>query len=165
MRELRRVLTLSIFIGVLCLAGWQREAAVDSRSADERAIRAADAATLKAAHEKDANSAVASYADDASWLPPNAPMANGKEAIRAGWAAFLSIPGLSIDWQITKLDISRSGDLAYTVYAYQLTVQGPDGRPIADHGKDLAVWKKESGGSWKMIVDTFNSDVPPAQAK
>jgi uncharacterized protein (TIGR02246 family) len=161
MRKLRCVSTLSIFIGALCLTGFQREAAVDSHSADERAIRAADAATLKAAQGKDVNGAVAAYADDASWLPPNAPIANGKEAIHAGWAAFLSSPGLSINWQITKLDISRSGDMAYTVYAYQLTMQGPDGKPIADHGKDLAVWKKQPDGSWKMVADTFNSDVPP----
>jgi uncharacterized protein (TIGR02246 family) len=161
MRELRCVSTLSIFIGGLCLPGCQREAAVDSHSADERAIRAADAGTLKAAQAKDVNSAVAAYADDASWLPPNAPIANGKEAIRAGWAAFLSSPGLSIDWQNTKLGVSRSGDLAFTVYAYQLTMQGPDGKPIADHGKDIAVWKKQPDGSWKMVADTFNSDVPP----
>jgi uncharacterized protein (TIGR02246 family) len=168
MRELRCISTLSILIGVLWLSACQREAAVESHSADESAIRAADAGTLKAANEKDVNRAVAAYADDASWLPPNAPIANGKDAIRAGWTAFLSSPGLRIDWQITKLNISRSGDLAYTVYAYELTMQGPDGKTIADHGKDLAVWKKQLDGSWKMIVDTFNSDVPlppPSKAK
>ena len=144
----------------LSIAGCNRAAPVDRRAADERAIRAEDAAGLKAAQAKDVNGAVANYADDASWLPPNAPIVKGKDAIRAGWAALLASPGLTIDWQITKLEMARSGDLAYTLYSYQMSLQGPAGKPIADYGKDMAVWKKQQDGTWKMVAETFNSDVP-----
>ena len=165
--RLRSATILALSICVLSIApGCRREAVVDTRALDERAIRQADAATLKAAQSRDVDRAVAQYADDAFWLPPNAPIVTGKEAIRAGWSKLLASPGLSIDWQITKLDISRAGDLAYTLYAYQLTIQGPDGKSITDHGKDMAVWKKQRDGSWKMVADTFNSDLPaPAPAK
>jgi len=61
--------------------------APDTRPDDERAIRAADAATLKAAQAKDMDGVTANYADDASWLPPNAPIVTGKAAIRAGRAS------------------------------------------------------------------------------
>jgi hypothetical protein len=43
---------------------------------------------------------------------------------------------------------------------YQLSLEGPNGKPINDRGKDMAVWKKQSDGTWKMIADTFNSDLP-----
>jgi ketosteroid isomerase-like protein len=43
-----------------------------------------------------------------------------------------------------------------------MTIQGPDGKAITDHGKDLAVWEKQGDGSWKMVADTFNSDLPAA---
>ena len=96
-------------------SGCQREA-VDTRAQDERAIREADAATLKAAQAKDVDSAVANYAEDGSWLPPNAPVVNGKTAIRAGWLKLIGSPGFNIDWQIDKLEVGRAGDLAYTIY-------------------------------------------------
>jgi hypothetical protein len=42
------------------------------------------------------------------------------------WAQLLSVPGLKIDWHITKMDISRAGDMAYTLYKYEMTVSGPE---------------------------------------
>ena len=96
-----------------------------------------------------------------SWLPPHAPIVEGKDAIRAAWGKMLAMPNLTIDWQITKLEISSSGDMGYTIYKYEMTMQGPNGEAIRDLGKDMAVWKKESDGKWKMIADTFNSDLPP----
>ena len=137
----------------------------DTRALDERAVRDADAVTLKAAQANDVNGAVANYADDADWLPPNAPLVHGKSAIRAGWAKLISNPGFTIDWQINKLEVARSGDMAYTIYTYQMTVDGANGKPITDQGKDMAVWKKQSDGSWKMVADTFNSDLAVKQAK
>jgi uncharacterized protein (TIGR02246 family) len=132
----------------------------DARATAETAIRLADAAGLKAAQAKDVAGATANYADDASWLPPHAPIVQGKEAIRAAWAQLLAIPGLKIDWQITKVDVSRAGDMAYTLYHYEMTMPGPNGAPIKDKGKDMSVWKKQSDGAWKMVADTFNSDIP-----
>lgn len=131
----------------------------DTRSLDERAIREADAATLKAAQANDISGAVANYADDADWLPPNAPMVHGKTAIRAGWAKLMGNPGFTIDWQVNKLEVARSGDLAYTIYTYQMALNGANGKPITDQGKDMAVWKKQPDGAWKMVADTFNSDL------
>jgi len=149
------ILAFSVCFG----SGCQRETA-DTRAQDERAIREADAATLKAAQAKDVDGAVANYAEDGSWLPPNAPMVNGKAAIRAGWEKLTGSPGFNINWQIDRLEVGRAGDLAYTIYTYQLALEGPNGPPIADHGKGMAVWKKQSDGSWKMKADTFNSDLP-----
>ena len=92
---------LILALSVCFCAGCQRETA-DTRAQDERAIREADAATLKATQARDVDGAVANYAEDGSWLPPNAPMVNGKAAIRAGWLKLISSPGFNIDWQIDK---------------------------------------------------------------
>jgi ketosteroid isomerase-like protein len=132
----------------------------DTRVQDERAIREADAVTLKAAQAKDIDGVVVNYAEDATWLPPHAPMVKGKSALRAGWAKLIRSPGFNIDWQINKLEIGRSGDLAYATYTYELALEDAYGKPITDHGKDLAVWKKQPDGSWKMVADAFNSDLP-----
>jgi ketosteroid isomerase-like protein len=155
----RSILVLAISISGL--SGCHKEVA-DTRIQDEDAIRAADAATLRTAKAGDVDGAIANYAEGASWLPPNSPMIHGKAAIREGWAKLIGSPGFNIDWQINKLEIARSGDLAYTIYVYQLAFEGPDGQPITDRGKDMAVWKKQSNNTWKMVADTFNSDLPLA---
>ena len=156
---------LMLMLASLCCSSCKNEPP-DTRALDERAIRDADAATLKAAQANDVNGAVANYADDADWLPPNASMVHGKTAIRAGWAKLVGNPGFTIDWQINKLEVGRAGDLAYTIYAYQMTLDGADGKPVTDQGKDMAVWKKQLDGAWKMVADTFNSDLAvKSQAK
>ena len=129
---------------------------------DERAIRATDAVTLRAAQGKNADAAAANYAEDATWLPPNGPMVKGRDGIRAGWAQMVALPAFMIDWQITNLDVARSGDMAYTVYTYQMSFSGPNRAPVKDHGKDLVVWKKQTDNKWKMQAEAFNSDLPAA---
>jgi uncharacterized protein (TIGR02246 family) len=158
MRSARVVLASTFLLVILSSATGQQTS--DTRAIAEAAIRAADAAGLKAAQAKDVAGATANYADDASWLPPHAPIVQGKEAIRSAWAQLLTNPGLRIDWQITKVDVSRAGDMAYTLYKYEMTMGGPNGAPINDRGKDMAVWEKQSDGTWKMVADTFNSDLP-----
>jgi len=157
---MRRAGVLLAMFAVVVLSSALGQQTSDERAMAEAAIRSADAAGLKAAQSKDVAGATANYADDASWLPPHAPIVQGKEAIRSAWAQFLSSPGLKIDWQITKVDVSRGGDMAYTLYKYEMTMGAPNGAPIQDSGKDMAVWKKQTDGTWKMVADTFNSDLP-----
>jgi len=33
-----------------------------------------------------------------------------------------------------------------------------------DSGKYVEIWRRQSDGSWKMAIDIFNSDLPPAHA-
>jgi uncharacterized protein (TIGR02246 family) len=157
MRRVRVVLASTFLIVILSTANGQQTS--DTRAKAEAAIRAADAAGLKATQAKDVAGATANYADDASWLPPHAPMVQGKEAIRSAWTQFLATPGFKIEWQITKIDVSRAGDMAYTLYKYEMTMGAPNGSPIHDEGKDMAVWVKQSDGTWKIVADTFNSDM------
>ena len=34
------------------------------------------------------------------------------------------------------------------------------GKTISDKGKYLTVWKKEADDTWKVLLDTYNSDLP-----
>src|SRR6267154_4744988 len=137
---------LILTLAVCCCVSCQKEP-IDTRAKDERAIRDADAATLKAAQANDVDRAVANYADDADWLPPNAPIVHGKTAIRAGWAKLIGNPGFTIDWQINKVEIGRAGDLAYTIYTYQMSLDGADGKRLPIMAK---IWR--FGGSSRMVL-------------
>ena len=160
------ILVLSFTLAVLSPACQEQQTPRDTRRRDERAIRAIDESTRRAAFAKDATGLVDTfYADNGSAFFPNVPIVTGKEALRSQWAAMLGSPGFAIDWQLTKTEGSRSGDLAYSFFTYQMTVQGPSGIPMHDRGKGLVVWKKQSDGSWKGEADIFNSDLPLRSAK
>ncbi len=135
----------------------------DTRAADEAAVRDADAQWSKTAGSGDVDGTVAYYVDDASLLPPNAPIASGKQAIRAMWASLLA-PGTTISWEATKVEVARSGDLATVIGTYQDSVKDPQGNPVNDRGKFVEVWKKQADGKWKVVADIFNSDLPAAAA-
>jgi ketosteroid isomerase-like protein len=144
-----------------------QQAPPDTRAADESAVRETDAQWSKTAMANDLDGTVAYYSDDASILPPNAPIATGKPAIRAVWATLLS-PDTIVSWQVTKADVARSGELAYVMGTYQIAAKNPRAKSQEDHGKLVEVWKKQSDGKWKTVADIFNSDVAapaPAPAK
>jgi uncharacterized protein (TIGR02246 family) len=134
----------------------------DTRAADESAIRNLDAQWSKAAAAKDVDGAVSYYSDDASLLGPNAPIASDKQGIRAAWASLLGSDG-SLSWQANKVEVSRSGDLAYVQGVYQMTSKDARGKTVSDTGKSVEVWKKQADGKWKTVADIFNSDMPVVQ--
>ena len=101
------------------------------------------------------------YAADASVYPQGMPIATGSEAIRDAMTKMASMPGFSLQWSATKADVSASGDLGYTTGAYQMTMNDAAGKPMAEKGKYVTVWKKQSNGSWKATEDIFNADAPP----
>ncbi len=131
----------------------------DHRTADEATIRDLDAQWSKTAAAHDINGTVSYYSDDAVLLPPNEPIANTKESIRAVWSK-LAAPDASISWEASKVEVSKSGDLAYSTGSYTFAMQDPQGKAILDKGKFMEVWKKQADGRWKTIADTYNSDLP-----
>jgi uncharacterized protein (TIGR02246 family) len=135
-------------------------------TAEENAIRALDEQWSAAAGRNDLDGTVAFYSDDAVLLPPNAPLIQGKKAIRDAWAGLIG-PNVSLSWKATKIEVAKSGELAYLYGTYQDSVKDPKGGPpINDNGKILEIWKKQPDGKWKCIVDTYSSDLPiPAAPK
>ncbi len=105
------------------------------------------------------------YGEDAVLLPPNAPMAQDKKSIRESWAGLLG-PNTAVRWKLSRVEAARSGELGYLYGTYQLSIRDPQGGPaVHDTGKIVEIWKKQSDGKWKCVVDTYNSDIPvPAVA-
>ena len=163
------ILTVTRCLGVCCalaLAGCapapQAALPADTRAADEAAIRKTDADWLKAAQTKQVDAWVAFYSDDAVVLAPNEKLAADKASIRKGIEGLLGAPAMNINWQLTKIDVARSGDLGYGYGTYTLSMNDDKGKPINDQGKILEVWKKQADGNWKCVADTWNSDLPTA---
>jgi len=114
-------------------------AKADESAASEKALRELDVQWSKAASAMDVDGTVSYYADDASLFPPNAPLATGKQALRAAWSQLLV--GFSGGWQPTRVEASRGGDMGYVTGTYDIKFTGPDGKPVSDRGKYVEVWK------------------------
>jgi ketosteroid isomerase-like protein len=125
----------------------------------EQALRDLDAKWSAAAGAKDIDKTVSYYSDDAIVMPPNAPSATTKEAIRSAWKEMLTSPGAAISWKATKVEVAKSGDLACLSGTYELTMSDASGKPVNDRGKYCEVWEKK-GGTWKCGTDIWNSDLP-----
>lgn len=150
---------LCAFIAVMLFASsCGQQPPPDTRVADESTIRELDVKWSKAASAKDLATTVSYYSDDASLLPPNTAIQSGKPAIRATWEALLGSVD-SIAWQPNKIEVSKSGDMAYLIGVYQMASKNPQGRTVLDRGKYVEVWKKQSDGNWKAVADIFNSDL------
>ena len=154
----RAAIGCGCFALALILSSCGEKTPPDTRAADESAIRALDAQWSKTSAARDVDGAVSYYSDDASLLAPNAPIASDKQGIRASWASLLT-PDTSLTWQAEKVEVARSGDLAYVMGVYQMTSKDAHGKPTSDTGKFVEVWKKQADGKWKTTVDIFNSDV------
>jgi ketosteroid isomerase-like protein len=125
----------------------------------ERLLRDLDAEWSKAAAARDVERTIAYYSDDAIVLPPNATSATTKEAIRNAWKDLLASPGLVITWKTTRVELGKSGEMAWVSGAYELTMNDTSGKPVNDRGKYLEVWEKQPDGKWKCVADMWNSDL------
>jgi len=147
------------FAGLLLVAGCSQAPPPVDTKAVEDAVRAADAAWSKAAAALDVPTTASYYADEASVMPPNMPIVNGRDAAQKAWATML-VPGNSISWTANTVKSADSGDLVYVQGTYSAAMKGPNGKMATDTGKYLEVWKKQLDGSWKVVDDIWNSDLP-----
>ena len=129
-------------------------------SADETTLRKLDDEWSKAAGSRDVEKMIAYYSDDAVVMLPNIPTLTGKEPIRTLWKSMVESPDFSGGWKATKVEVARSGDLAYISGNYEFNEKDNSGKPITDKGKYLEVWKKQTDGSWKCVANMFSSDQP-----
>jgi len=125
---------------------------------DEQAIRKLDKDWSAAAQSKDVAKTISFYADDASALPFNAPIASGKDQLRELWTHLTSMPGFSLTFGPTKIEVAKSGDLAYDVGTFELKANDAQGNATTQIGKYVVVWKKQSDKQWKAILDMFSTD-------
>ena len=156
---MKNTMRVMLAIIILLLGG---AAKCQTRASAEDALRAADAAWLKTYEAKDLDKAVAFCDEQGSLLWPNAPIATGKNAIAKLTAGAFAIPDFKLEWHPNKAGVARSGDLGYTSGTYVWTFKDASGKPMSDKGKYLTVWKKQPDGSWKVLFDTFNTDLPQA---
>ena len=98
------------------------------------------------------------YTDDATLMPPNSEMINGKSGIEAFWKGGLEM-GIR-DAVLTTVEVLGMGDLACEIGQYKLKIQPGGQAALEDNGKYIVIWKRQADGSWKLHVDIWNTSMP-----
>jgi ketosteroid isomerase-like protein len=111
----------------------------------ESAVRIADQAWEKAVAEKSIERTMEMY--DAEAVTAGSAMfpANGIADFRANWTKFFAQPDFSLSWKTEKVLITKSGTIAYSSGTW-----ASNAKPM---GPYLAVWRKQSDGKWKLLID------------
>src|SRR4051812_20936119 len=130
-----------------------------SAAAVRSAIEAANASFLEAFRRGDKAGLMAAYTEDAVVLMPNAPEWRGTAALDKGYTEFLSQMAFK-DGGVKTEDVIVGGDLAVETGSYTWTLEVKSGGEISDKGKYVTVWKRQPDGSWKIVRDINNSDLP-----
>lgn len=120
-------------------------------------VKAVDAAFATAMNAKDTAAALAVYANDTRFMPPDSPVLD-KAATAKLLVAFLAA-GAS-DFVLTPTTVSGSGDLAYIVGTVSYRMNG-----AAVTDKYAEVLRKSADGKWRYEVDMFSGVAPPAPPK
>jgi uncharacterized protein (TIGR02246 family) len=146
---------------VVALATGAEAMAADATK-DLAALQAVDQRWLKAYTASDADTLASLYDEQAVLLPPGAPSASGRAAIRVflGKDAAESAKAGVVLGMGAKPAGGVSGNMGWQSGTY--TVKDKTGK-IVDSGKYLSVSVKKDG-QWLYVRDTWNSDGPPAAA-
>jgi uncharacterized protein (TIGR02246 family) len=137
----------------------------DTHDADVQAIRAAETQWNQDYGARDLTKLMSHYADDAVLIAPGMEPLAGKSNIQTLMQRMVADPSMSLKFEATVVDVSKSGDLAYTQGTYTMAMTDPGTKqPMHDHGSYVTVFRKEADGSWKAVSDIATSAVTPGPA-
>lgn len=149
---LKALAALALAFAAASAGAW----AADTASTDVSALTALDQTWVSAYNAGDADAVTALYADDALLMPPGAPAAQGKQAIRVFLGSDIAASQhAGYKFSLTGTEEGGTvGDWGWVSGAYAVTDK--DGH-TADTGKYLATYQRVNG-KWYFVRDSWNSD-------
>jgi ketosteroid isomerase-like protein len=99
------------------------------------------------------------WSDDAIVMPPGQQTVVGRAAIREFLRQSSSLPGFTITWEPELASVAGEGDVGYMVERTRVSMtEEATGTDRVQFGKAVTVWRKDSTGTWKCVVDTWNEN-------
>lgn len=156
----KQVFSCAMVMAALTMFGCQ--AAPDTHDADVKALQQNEVQWNQDFIAKDAARLAAHYADDAVLMVPGMPAILGKEAIQSALQQMTADPAFSLRFQANRVEVAKSGDVAFTRGTYTLTMTDPQTKQkMDDHGNYVTGYRKQADNSWKAEADIASSEVPP----
>ena len=152
MKAIITVLIVAIFI-----SSCSQETKVDSKAEGEKLMQLSRHWS-DLAKTRNIDTIVSGWADDAVMMAPGLPPLKGKAAIRKYVEEGMKVPGFSIRWEPLEVIVSECGDMAYMIERNEIIINDSLGKPVPSYNKTVTVWRKQTDGSWKNVIDMWNAD-------
>jgi ketosteroid isomerase-like protein len=123
----------------------------------ETAVRKMTQDWAQACNTKQLDDLVELYSTDALVLRPNSPAVRGAQAIREFFFAALD-SGLG-EAELDALRTEVFGDIAYEAGRCKTLVPVAVGKRREERGKYLMIFGRQPGGDWKILADSWSSDL------
>lgn len=143
-------LLLSLFIALIAIS-CQPNASQSEKW--EQEIMDVEEAFSKMALEDGIPKAFLHFSAEDVVLMRNNKLTVGKEELRVKYSNLDPTPGTSLTWKPDFVDVSSSGDMAYTYGKYVYSQTDSLGNIKSDTGIFHTVWKRQADGSWKFVWD------------
>jgi len=149
----------SLITLALLVAECQAAADAPANAEDVAAIKALFGKHIAALSAGDAAAVTAVFADNGVMVPPERGAMTGKEAIRWGLRQAFGLFTAKITGE--SLEVEVAGDWAFARRTYTMTLTAKTGGEQMDVVANwLDILKRQPDGSWKVHLETVNSDRP-----
>jgi ketosteroid isomerase-like protein len=113
-------------------------------------------AWVRATNAKDIKAWSSFLAPSAVFVPPGAPLLQTEGAILNFYEEAFADPEFSLDCQQLNVDIAKSADMAWARGICKATFTDLNGRKANGISRWFKIWLKQSDGSWKCRLNTWN---------
>ena len=135
--------------------------ATQNNEADVKAIDAVRAREVALVTGSNLDSIGAVYTDDVDFMPPGEPAVQGIDNVKK-WAQSM-MAQMNVQANYTSSHVTVSGDIAVDRYTANFGgVPKAGGPAMTEVIKGIHVLKRQPGGGWKIMLDTWNADAPEA---
>ena len=125
----------------------------DSTLAEARtAIDKGNAQWIEAWDKADASLIASLFANDGVLLGRNGKFFKGTKQILEHMKPVLEGAGKGVKATVTTVDLWLNGDTAYETGKYTYKFQ-EKGQPVTEEGRYVTIWKRQSDGAWKIVMD------------
>ena len=120
--------------------------------AARQAIDKGNAQWIEAWDKADASLIAGLFAEDGLLLARNGKFFKGPQQILERQKGVMVSAGKGVKATVTTVDLWLDGDTAYETGKYSYKFQ-EKGQPVTEEGRYVTVWKRQSDGSWKIVLD------------
>ena len=133
--------TALVVTASLATSGAQTDTAAPSSQ-----VAAVERAFAKTMADRDHAAFLSFLSDETVFVPEGGPALRGKQAVAAAWKRFYDGAQAPFSWEPDRVEVLDSGNLALS----SAPVREAQGNRT---GPFNSVWRRESGGAWKIIFD------------
>src|SRR4030095_4525332 len=145
---------ISLLLLATCLSALaEQENKNDPALADARkAIDKGNAQWVEAWDKADASLIASLFAEDGVMLGRNGKVLKGPQQVRERRKTVLEAVGKVAKATVTTVDLWLDGPTGYETGTYSYKYQ-EKGKSVTDEGRYVTIWRRQSDGTWKIIVD------------